>query len=171
MFTFVSRLHRFEVITYFVSIQIGDTRCRCGEKQFVADGDFGCFDGKFRHAQFREILYAFAHIYLFLGGAASVVLVPFSQFLPLVVTIPEPAVEDGGETLIPSVLFLFGKGAIQYGGDSLLIAGHHGVYILWASCTSFNLEHPHAGLHHLVDETHRLEVFWTHDILVVYFQL
>jgi len=98
-------------------------------------------------------------------------LVPFTESLPLVITIPETTVEDGSEFLIPLILLLLGKGSVEHGSYRLLITFHYGIYVFRTAGTAFYLEDAHTGIHHAVDEADGLQVLRTHYILVVDFKL
>ena len=140
------------------------------DKHLVARLELTCLNGKLRHSEFREVLHALANILFALGGAASILAVPLSQLLPEIITIPETAVEYGGELCVPLVFLLRSECAIEHRADCFLIAFHHSIDILCAAGAALYLEHPHAGSHHLVDETDGLQVLWTHDVLVVHLQ-
>ena len=98
-------------------------------------------------------------------------LVPFTESLPLVIAVPETTVEYGGEFLIPLILLLLGKGAVEHGSYRLFIAFYDGIYVFRTAGTALNLEDAHTGIHHAVDEADGLQVLRTHYILVVYFKL
>ena len=96
---------------------------------------------------------------------------PFAHGLSLIVAIPEATIKDGGEPFVPFVFLLFGKRPVENAGNGLLVTSNHGINIFWSACPSFYLEHPHACIHHLVDEANRFQVFGTHDVFVINFQL
>ena len=89
----------------------------------------------------------------------------------MIVAVPEATVEDACQTLVPVVLLLFGESAVEHGLYGLLVALHHRIDVFGTTGTSLNLEHAHACIHHLVDETDGFQVLWAHDVLVVNLQL
>ena len=93
---------------------------------------------------------------------------PFSHLLSLIVAIPKSAVEHGGKALVPLLHLLGRKRAFLHGLHRFLVAPHHGVNIFGRARTAFNLKDRNTGFHHPVDKTNGLQVFGTHDVLVVH---
>ena len=98
-------------------------------------------------------------------------LVPFSESLSLVLSIPETALEDSGKTFVPLVFSVFRECAFKHTSDSFLVASYHSMDIFWTTCPSFDFENANPSLHQSVDEPYGLEVLRTHDIFVVYLKL
>ena len=102
---------------------------------------------------------------------AAIDFAPLSQVGTLVVAVPESPVEDLGE-------FAFQRGG-QFGRVFPLADGIRGAAVasgcpadvFRAAGAAFDLEHPHAGIHDLVQELDRAEVFGRHDVFVVDVQL
>ena len=132
---------------------------------------FSGFDGQLCHAKVREILHHLAHQDLFLGSLVAVFFGPFAQLLTLVIAIPESSVEDSGQSFVPNIFLLFGESAVDNRLNGFFVACHYIVHILWSACPSLNFEHPHACVHHEIDEANGLQVLRTHDIFVVNLQL
>ena len=167
----MSHLNGAVVVVNLVGCDIDDACRGTGDEQTVAHLE-GCgLDAELSHAELRVVLRALAHIDLALGGVRAVVLVPLAHLLPLVVTVPEASVEDGGQTLVPLVLLLLSERAVDNGLDGLLVALHHRIDIFGSTGTSLNLEDTHTARHQAVDEAHGLQVLGRHDVLVVDFQL
>ena len=142
-----------------------------GDEHLVANRKLTSLAGELCHTELGEILHTLAHILLALGGTRAIVLIPLTKGLPLVVTIPETTIEDSCQLTIPLVFLSFGEGAVENGLDGCLVALHHRQHIFRTTGTTFNLEDTHTRLHHAIDETDGLEVFGTHDVLVVNLQL
>lgn len=159
------------VVVNLLDGYIHHARGRTRYKHLVAYREFARLARKLCHAEFREILDALAHVNLALRGVRAIVFVPFAKALSLVVAVPESAVEHRCQALVPFVLLLLGERAVKHALYGLLVAFHHGVDILSAARTALYLEHSYAGLHHAVDEAHRLQVFRAHYIFVVNLQL
>ena len=98
-------------------------------------------------------------------------LIPLTESLTLIITIPETTVEYGGKFFVPGILLLFCKGAVKNCSYRLLIAFHYSIYIFRTTGTTLNLEDANTSIHHAVDEADGLQVLRTHHILVVDFQL
>ena len=101
---------------------------------------------------------------------------PFSQFLPLVIPVPETAVEHPAEAFIPVGYLRFDDAAVRIFSvlpcfHSFAITAHNGIDIFRSAGTAFDLQHPHACIQHLIEEMNGLQVFGAHDILVVHIQL
>ena len=151
---------RLEVEAYFFA---GLNECSCGrtcDENLVSDVEVYIFDEKLSHFYLAEIFHAFAHIHFFLCGLAAVYLTPFSEFLSLVVAIPESAVEDSSEL---SVLFFLGlvvvgEGACKNRFDGVVVCLDDSMDIFGSAGTSFYLEDSYTSVHHHVDEAYGLEV-------------
>ena len=98
-------------------------------------------------------------------------MVPLAKRLTLIIAIPEATVENGSQALVPSILFIFGKRAVQHRLHSFLITLDNGIDIFRTAGTPLNLKDAHTTLHHAVDEAEGLQVLGRHDVLVVDFQL
>ena len=139
----------------------------CNEQLFtLVEG--GSLHGNLGNAQFREVFDDLTDEHFLLGCHTAIVLIPLSERLSLVVTIPKTAVKDGGELLVPRIFLGLGERAFEHTPDGFLVALHHRVDIFGATCTTFYFENAHAGIHHFVDEAHGFQVFRTHNILVVH---
>ena len=117
---------------------------------------FAGLNSDFGYAQLREMLNNFTHKHFFLGGFVSVVFSPFAHCLALIISIPEAAIKHSAQSFVPLVFLFFGERAVENAGDSLLIAPHHGVNILWTACPTLDFEHAHARIHHLIDKANGL---------------
>ena len=160
-------LHRAVVTMDLIGGDVHHASCGTRDEHLVAHLEGIGLDGEFRHTQFREVFHALADVDLPFGGVGTVVLVPFAHELSLVVAVPEPAVEDGGESLVPLVLLLFRERVIEYGLDGLLITFYHRINVFRSSCTAFGLEYAYATLHHPIDETYGFQVLGRHDVFIV----
>ena len=136
-------LYAAVVVVDFVDGDVQCSRGGTGDEHLVAHGEGVGLDGELRHAELGEVFHTLADVLLALGGARAVVLVPLAQQLSLVVAVPEAAVEDGGESLVPSILFIFREGAVQHALDGLAVALYYGQDIFGTAGAAFNLEHPH----------------------------
>src|SRR5574344_381340 len=166
-----SMLHGVEFKSYFLGFEIHHTSCWSRDQQFVPQLKVGCLDRKFRNTEFAEVFHSFADIHLALRSVRPVVLVPFAKSLTLVIAVPKSAVEHRGELAVPFVLLLLGDSAFEHTAYSLFICFDDGIYIFGTSGATLDFEHPYSRLHHAVDKPHCLQVFGTHDILVVNLKL
>ena len=73
---------------------------------------FAGLDFELGHAQLGVVTDALGAVGLLFGGAGTGLARPFAQELALVVAVPETAVEDAGEALVPRLPFLFREGAV-----------------------------------------------------------
>ena len=137
-------LYAAVVVVDFVDGDVQCSRGGTGDEHLVAYGERVGLDGELRHAELREVFPSPLPMYCF-GSVAHepYVLVPLAQALSLVVAVPEAAVEDGGESLVPSILFILGEGAVQHALDGLAVALYYGQNISGTAGAAFNLEHPH----------------------------
>ena len=97
-------------------------------------------------------------------------MVPLAQRLSLIVAIPETAIEDGSQSLVPRVLLLLGESTVKHRLDGLLIAVDNGIHIFRSARATFYFKYAHTRPHHAVNETDGLQVLGRHDVFVVYLQ-
>src|SRR5690554_883850 len=125
---------------------------RAGNQQLVARlYGLGLYQ-EFGHADISKMLDRFSHVHLPLGGTRPVTVRPLAQSLAQVVAVPETAVKHGREAIIPIGDFLFRVRSLAIRLHRLLVARGHHPHVFRAAGASFDLEHPHPGIHHLVHE-------------------
>ena len=168
---FLHMIHRLEVDARVVELQEEGARGRAGDEQVVARAEVGGLDEEFGHAELGEILDAAADVDFLLRGFRTVVAAPFAEALAEVVAVPEAAVEHGLQAFVPGGHAFGGEGAVEAGLDGLLVTFGHDADVFGPAGASFDLEHAHAGVDHLVHEVDGLEVFGRHDVFVVHLQL
>ena len=166
----LSGLNAAGIVVNLIDGDIESTRCRTCYQHLVTNREGVGLNGKLCHAQLRKVFYTLTDVLFALRGIRTVVRVPFTQELSLIIAIPETTVEDGSQALIPLVLLLFRKGAFKYALDSLLIALYDSEHIFRSAGSALYLKHTHTSLHHLIDKANRLQVLGRHDIFVVNLQ-
>ena len=88
-----------------------------------------------------------------------------------IVAIPETAIKDPAQTLVPNRYLFLIEGTFAISLDRLFITFGHETHILRPAGTPLQLEHTYAGIHHLIHEMNRLQVLRRHDILILHIQL
>ena len=98
-------------------------------------------------------------------------LVPLAHELPLIVAIPETAVEHRCQAGIPLVFTLLGKRAVEHSLNGLLVSSNHGVDVFWTASATLNLKHTNARAHHAVDKANGLKILRRHNVLIINIEL
>lgn len=95
-------LYGVEVETDFVDcLDEGSCGVACDE-YLVAYAEVFVLDEEFSDSEPGEVLGALAYVHLLLGGLVAVDFAPLTQSGSLVIAVPEPTVEDGGEFCVPA---------------------------------------------------------------------
>ena len=100
-------LHCFEVYARGLKIQVYRACRRACNKNLVPDVDLSGLDMELAYAQLREVLYSLSYVNLAFCSLRAVYVAPLAQLLSLIVAVPEPAVEDCLQPLVPGILLLF----------------------------------------------------------------
>ena len=152
-FAFHGLFHGFEVYPDFLH---SERHCAGGgpnDENVVAHMQFASLHEELGYAQIAEVAHTLGSVRLDACGAGTIFGTPLAQALPQVVAVPESTVKHATQALVPLLnLLLVAVGAVDNGVERFVIAAHHGAHILGSAGTSFDLEHTHAGIHHLVEE-------------------
>ena len=170
MLPFLYGLHRFQINTRFIQCHKNSAGSRSCNQQFVAYANLGSFNQKLGDSDVRKVFDPFSHVNLTFRCRRSIIAGPFSQTLSEIVAVPETTVENGLQAFIPCCNLFISKGIFQIGFDSFFVAFHHCAHILRSTGTTFNLEHTHTCIQHLIHKMNSFQVFRRHDIFVINIQ-
>ena len=163
-------LDRLEVYPYLFDNTLVSS-CRISyDKYLVAYPELAALEDKLGYTYLTEEVGAFAQIYLHPCSRRAVDTCPLAQTLPEIVAVPETAIEHSGKFRIPHGNLIFRKRALYISIYSVVVSLHNVFYIFGSASPALYLEHPHAGIYHLVQEMNGFKVFGRHYILVVYLQ-
>ena len=112
---------------------------------------------------------AFPDIHLFLGSTAAGVCRPLAQFLPQIISCPKSAVIHRLQTFHPAFYFRLIIRSVCNSIDCFAVTFGNSRNIFRRTAAAFNFQNLYAGIHNLIQERNRTQVFRRHHILV--FQL
>lgn len=130
MLTFPHHIYRLQIDSCLIQCEEYGTCGRPCYQQLVTHLHFGRLHQKLSHTDIGEVFNAFSHIYFTFGGFGTIIPAPFTQSLSQIITIPESAVKDCFQALIPLLFLFLCKRTFQIRTDSIFITFHHRAYIL-----------------------------------------
>ena len=142
-------------------------RRRTADEQFVARTDRLPVDREAADTRLCVVARALAAVELLLRRARAVAVGALEHRRPLVPAVPEPAVEDRRETLVPGLRDLLAPASLEDCIERFAVALDRSAHVFGTAGAALDLEDGDARLHHQVQKADGLQVLRGHEVAVV----